>query len=104
MDTTLHVTKSGTGRTATVAKANDSEEGECISFDLESVQIGEAPVVVAINQTHGHPVAKETKLKGNQQTMFAILHSAGSAGMTVEEWNTEAREAGIGLKRRPDRV
>ena len=53
MDTTLHVCKSGMGRTATVVKANDSEEGECIAFDLESVQIGEdgttAPVVVAIN-------------------------------------------------------
>jgi len=34
--------------------------------------------------------------------MFAILHSAGSAGLTIEQWNTEAREAGIGLKRRPD--
>jgi hypothetical protein len=106
MDTTLHVCKAGTGRTATVVKANDSEEGECITFDLESVQIGEdgttAPVVIAINQTRGRSVANEPKLKGNQQTMFAILHSAGSAGMTIEQWNAEAREAGIGLKRRPD--
>jgi hypothetical protein len=106
MDTTLHVCKSGTGRTATVIKANDSEEGECIAFDLESVQIGEdgttAPVVIAANQTTRHSAASEPKLKGNQQTMFAILHSAGKAGMTVEEWNAEARDAGIGLKRRPD--
>jgi hypothetical protein len=106
MDTTLHVCKSGTGRTATVVKANDSEEGECITFDLESVQIGEdgttAPVVVALERTPSHPSASEPKLSGNQRTMFAILYSAGSAGMSVEEWNAEAREAGIGLKRRPD--
>jgi AAA domain len=106
MDTTLHVIKSASGRSATVVKANDSEEGECVDFDLESIEVGTdgttAPVVVAISQTRGHSVASEPRLKGNQQTMFAILHSAGSAGMTVEEWNTEARDAGIGLKRRPD--
>jgi AAA domain len=106
MDTTIHVIKSASGRSATVVKANDSEEGECVDFDLESIEVGTdgttAPVVVAINQTRGRSVASETKLKGNQQTMFAILHSAGRAGLTIEQWNTEAREAGIGLKRRPD--
>ncbi len=107
MDTTLHVCKSGTARTATVVKANDSEEGESISFELESVEISEdgtttAPVVIATTQTSRQTAASEAKLKGNQQTMFAILHSAGSAGLTVEQWNTEAREAGIGVKRRPD--
>jgi AAA domain len=53
MDTTLHVVKSVSGRTATVVKANDSEEGECIAFELESIEIGEdgttAPVVVPID-------------------------------------------------------
>ena len=53
MDTTLHVVKSADGRTATVIKANDSEEGECVAFDLESVQIGNdgttAPVVIPID-------------------------------------------------------
>jgi len=106
MDTTIHVIKSASGRSATVVKANDSEEGECVDFDLESIEVGTdgttAPVVIASNQTRGRSVASEPKLKGNQQTMFAILHSAGSAGLTIEQWNTEAREAGIGLKRRPD--
>jgi len=53
MDTTLHVVKSAGGRSATVVKANDSEEGECVAFDLESVQIGDdgttAPVVIPID-------------------------------------------------------
>ena len=53
MDTTLHVEKSGSGRTAKVVKANDSEEGETIAFDLESIEIGEdgtnAPVVIPID-------------------------------------------------------
>jgi RecA-family ATPase len=41
MDTTLHVVKGEAVRTATVIKANDSEEGEHVTFTLESVVIGE---------------------------------------------------------------
>src|ERR1700730_11607720 len=54
MDTTISVVKADTVRTATVIKANDSEEGESVAFTLESVPIGQdgegnqttAPVVV----------------------------------------------------------
>ncbi len=54
MDTTISVAKADTVRTATVIKANDSEEGEQVAFTLESVTIGHdgdsnqttAPVVV----------------------------------------------------------
>jgi hypothetical protein len=54
MDTTLHVVKADAIRTATVIKANDSEEGERIAFALEGVTIGTdsdgtettAPIVV----------------------------------------------------------
>ena len=34
--------------------------------------------------------------------MFAMLLDAGSAGLTSEEWNDKAREAGIGAGRRAD--
>jgi hypothetical protein len=70
---------------------------------LESIEIAEngtaAPVVIATDRSSGRPVADALRLKGNQPTMFAILHRAGSAGLRIEEWNTEAREA---LKRRPE--
>src|SRR5215471_3310142 len=50
MDTTVHVERlSDDMRSATVIKANDSEEGERVAFTLESVTIGPettAPVVV----------------------------------------------------------
>lgn len=50
MDTTIHVEKLASGlRRATVAKANDSEEGESAAFNLETVTIAEdttAPVVI----------------------------------------------------------
>jgi hypothetical protein len=42
------------------------------------------------------------KLTANQQTLFTMLHSAGSAGLTMEDWNNQAREAGIGVKRKAD--
>ena len=57
MDTTISVVKQADGvRTATVAKSNDSEEGEGVAFTLDSVVIGEdadgnvttAPVVVPV--------------------------------------------------------
>jgi hypothetical protein len=51
MDTTVHVQKlTDDVRSATVMKANDSEEGERVTFTLESVEIGPettAPVVTA---------------------------------------------------------
>jgi hypothetical protein len=63
MDTTLHVEKLASGRTAKVVKANDSEEGEMVAFDLESVEIGEdgttAPVVIPIDApTAGAPTSR----------------------------------------------
>jgi hypothetical protein len=56
MDTTLHVLKGTDGtRSATVVKANDSEEGEQVAFTLESIVIGQegsvettAPVIIPI--------------------------------------------------------
>jgi hypothetical protein len=44
----------------------------------------------------------EPKLTKNQQTLFGMLIAAGSAGLTLEEWNRQARDAGIGVKRKAD--
>lgn len=71
MDTTLHVAKSAGERTATVVKANDSEEGERIAFDLESVVIGDdgttAPVVVPSTIVSTRTGTAEPKLTQNQK-------------------------------------
>lgn len=59
MDTTVHV-QAGDVKTASVVKANDSEEGECVAFTLESVTIGPettAPVVVLLMQRRQGPQA-----------------------------------------------
>jgi hypothetical protein len=43
--------------------------------------------------------ASEARLTPNQQTMFSSLHAAGNRGLSLEEWNEQARSAGIGSKR-----
>ena len=48
------------------------------------------------------PVATEDRLTKNQQTMFAVLHGAGAAGLTLAQWNERARDAGLGLGRKAD--
>jgi RecA-family ATPase len=105
MDTTIYVeTLSGEARSATVIKANDSEEGERVAFKLESVPIGEgttAPVVIPAEPA-GPAQTDGPRLTKNQQTMFSILHGAGPAGLTTEQWNQQARTVDIGTKRKAD--
>ncbi|MET4513728.1 hypothetical protein ABIB81_003045 [Bradyrhizobium sp. I1.7.5] len=48
VDTTLHVTKTASGRLAEVIKSSDHEEGQRIAFSLKSVTIGQ--------DEHGDPV------------------------------------------------
>ena len=92
-----------------MVKANDSEEGVQIAFGLESVTIGTdadgnpttAPIV---RQADASPTATADgpKLTKNQQTMFSLLHGAGQAGLTTEQWNEQARRVDIGTKRKAD--
>jgi hypothetical protein len=98
-------------KTATVTKANDAPEGPLFSFKSETHEFGadEDGDPITVNVVSGEDVSaqvapkpREAKLKPNQQTVFAILHGAGSAGLTLEEWNAQAREAGIGTKRKAD--
>lgn len=109
VDTTILVGKDAAIRSATVVKANDSEEGECLSFTLESICIGgqgdtetTAPVVVPVEFVPKSQQSAEERLTKNQRTVFAILHSAGERGLSTDEWNAQARDAGIGVKRRAD--
>jgi AAA domain len=107
LDTTINVEKLASGlRTATVIKANDSEEGEKITFTLESVSIGPettAPVVVPAEDQQ-RATTSEPRLTKNLQTMYSLLHAAGQTGLLAEEWNARARAEGLGVKRRADLV
>lgn len=94
-------------RTATVTKANDAPEGSLFSFKSEVHEFGTDedgdPVTVNIvgSETVTETVVKRTDQKPagqNQKLMFRILHDAGTAGLTLEEWNNQARDAGVTRK------
>lgn len=98
-------------KTATVAKANDIPDGPLFSFASEVVDFGpdsdgdpQTVNIISADEVSAQsaPKPKEAKLTPNQRTVFAILHGAGSAGLTLEDWNSQAKDAGIGLKRKAD--
>jgi RecA-family ATPase len=98
-------------KTAAVTKANDAPEGQLFSFKSEVFDFGpdEDGDPRTVNIVSGElcqaddiPKSREPKLTKNQQTLFVMLHAAGTAGLTLEDWNNQAREAGIGVKRKAD--
>ena len=111
-DVDLMVTISGEEvKTATVTKANDAPEGPLFSFKSETHDFGTDedgdPITVNVvssesNFSRSESRPRDPKLTKNQQTLFGMLHAAGSAGLTLENWNNQAREAGIGVKRKAD--
>lgn len=96
-------------RTATVTKANDAPEGPLFSFKSEVHEFGRDgdgdPItvnVVSDEDVSGHSASKasDPKLSPNQRVMFRLLHEAGSAGLTVDVWNEQARALDIGKTRK----
>ena len=120
MDTTISVVKQAEGvRTATVAKSNDSEEGEGVAFTLDSVVIGEdsdgnvttAPVVVPVEGGPRRQPPKSGRLPKAAQIALRALAEAldeqgqpapasnhiphGSKVVTVSAWRQQAYRRGI---------
>jgi uncharacterized protein YjiS (DUF1127 family) len=93
----------------TVEWMKDGAEGDVITSRLERVEIGtdadgDAISSCVVVPVEGQPVtaSSQPKLTKNQETMFAVLRSAGPSGLSTGQWNDHAREAGLGLKRKPD--
>jgi hypothetical protein len=95
-------------RTATVKKANDAPEGPLFSFKSEVFEFGidEDGDPITVNIISSADVSTEvamkpaSKLSANQQTFFRLLFDAGSEGLTLDEWNSQARAVGIGASRK----
>jgi hypothetical protein len=116
-DTTILVNKGASVRTATVIKANDSEEGEQIAFTLESVQVGSdaettAPVVLACEASAlaGSNKQPSRLTPGAKTALSALSEALGECGttapasnhipgsarvVTVEQWRQYAYRRGI---------
>jgi hypothetical protein len=110
VDGQLSVKRDMTGNVlVTVEWLKDGPEGDTIASRLESLDVGmdddgetiTSCVVVPVDE-QAVPAPADPKLTKNQQTMFSLLQTAGAAGLTTEEWNERAREAGIGIKRKAD--
>jgi hypothetical protein len=109
-DVDLMATISGDDiRSVTVTKANDAPEGPLFSFKSDIHEFGhdEDGDPISVNVVSDETVSSQSapkpgdpKLSVNQKTMFRLLHKAGSAGLSVEEWNDQARALDIGVKRK----
>jgi hypothetical protein len=109
-DVSLQIKDEGAIKSVAIYKANELPEGPLMRFKMQPFDTGlkdEDGDTVEVwlagsDKIDPVPIEARPKLTKNQQTMFAMLHAAGSAGLTSEEWNDRAREAGIGAARRAD--
>jgi hypothetical protein len=115
VDTTISVVKGDAGRTGTVVKANDSEEGERVTFTLESVPISQdgettAPVVVPLQNLPPRTPNSGRLTKGAQTALRALTEALNEQGepaaasnhipagvrvVSVEQWRQYAYRRGI---------
>jgi hypothetical protein len=93
----------------TVEHMKDGPEGEVLTSRLETVEVGTddegdpiTSCVIVPAEAKSTDTTAEPRLTKNQQTMFSLLHAAGAKGLTTEEWNERAREAGLGVSRKAD--
>ena len=81
---------------------------EQFNFELVQIELGTdedsdpinscaVGLITAVQQREAGP-----HLTPNQQTMLTILQDAMPDGLTQDEWNDQARDAGLGVKRRGD--
>jgi len=85
-------------------------EGDITTSQLHVVDVGTdedgEPVTSCVLIEAEPPVSaasdREPKLTPNQKTMLEMLQDAMPHGLSVEDWNAQAREAGIGTKRKAD--
>lgn len=121
VDTTVHVTKSATARSAEVVKSSDHEEGQRVAFSLKSVTIGQdeqgapitAPVVVeetspGVRQKAGKrakPIPKNEQLALNALCDALVDHGElvvnphipiGRKVVKLEKWRDYAWQRGLG--------
>ena len=123
VDTTIHVTKSATGRLAEVVKSSDHEEGQRVAFFLKSVTVGTdeqsdpitAPVVV--EQAVPFVSAKKEKLSAAAKVALNALQEAVddvgvippasshippmTKAVTMDQWRNYAYRLGISGSEEP---
>jgi hypothetical protein len=111
VDTQIKVTRDDQNNIIVeIEDMRDGPEGAQIASRLVVVDVGIdtagrpltsaaiEPVDPTTRRSDGHKLPHLTK---NQRSMFSILDSAPN-GLAADEWNEQAREAGLGVRRRSD--
>jgi len=92
--------------TAKVEFAKDFEAGEQISRALEDVDVGTDEdgemITSCVVVPADVPPKNAPQLTSGQQTMLSILREAGPDSLSTQAWNKQARDEGLGLKRKAD--
>lgn len=108
VDTQIEVSKNEATKIATVnlIKQRDGENGPLLSFALKVVELGtdadgDAVTSCVIEATEA-TATTSAQLTKNQQTMLTILQDAMPNGLTKDDWNDQARDADLGVRRRSD--
>jgi len=70
----------------------------------ETVERGWRPDHLAVPADAPPIPGNKRKPTPNQSTMYRMLYDAGPGGLTVEQWNDQARAEGIGIKRRAELI
>jgi hypothetical protein len=108
-DVLLQIKTEGLIKSVSIEKANELPEGPFMRFKMEPYNTGQkdedgnaAEVWITSGETINAAPVIGVRLTPNQQTLFSILHGAGRAGLSTEEWNNGARDIGLGVKRPAD--
>ncbi len=109
VDLMVTIDSAGEIRTARVTKANDAPEGPLFSFksEIHEFELDEDGDPNTVNIVSAEEVSFQSETKSSrgpklsepQEVMLRILRDAGAVGLSVDEWNAKAREAGIGITR-----
>ena len=107
-DCEVAVSDSNGTRTVKHLKMRDGGLTEPFNFELVKIELGTDEDGDPINScavgqvTAVQPRETGPHLTKNQRTMLTILQDAMPDGLTQDEWNDQARDAGLGVKRRGD--
>jgi hypothetical protein len=107
-DAQIRVKKNADGEVeSAVEYMKDGADGLKLLSRLEVMDVGNDEYGDAITSCVLLPVEetkpsapREPRLTANEKTMLLILREAGPSGLTTDQWNARARDAGVGSNRR----
>jgi len=97
VDMSIQVDRTGDFRTATIRKQREGEEGPLGTFRLRQIETGlddrARPITSCVVEQTDAPIeAVADNLTPSEKTYLTILQEAQPNGLTLDEWNAQARD------------